>query len=86
MAETQVLRLPYFGAVVEIAKSGDEIVGCTIESDLLSSDENPELTIAFNVIEAFILAAVSAGLDVETPAFAEVVETVASKAIDNYGD
>jgi hypothetical protein len=67
--------------------------GGTIESELYDEPEIGEVIIverpfrtAVNVLESFILAAACAGIDIQSPAFIEAIETVADKIGNEYGE
>lgn len=83
-----VIRLPCFGIEVTLTDHGG-----TIKSDLLKGAdiENPkdaveatELTAAVNALESLILAHAWAGIDINSPAYIEGIETVVDKIFNEY--
>jgi len=56
----------------------------TIESDLHIFATSIDLEASINTLEAMILACAISGIDIETPAFIEAIETVAEKILDDY--
>jgi len=83
-----VIRLSCYG--IEVALTGHD---GTIKSDLLKNTdiENPkdavettELTAAVNALESLILAHAWAGIDINTPAYIEGIETVVDKIFNEY--
>lgn len=79
----KTISLNVYGIHVAIDHKG----GGTIVSDLLNlADHDDERTIgAVNALESMILASAVAGIDIESPAFLEVIETVVD-AIGNNAD
>ena len=68
----KTLILPVFGIVINLYDGGG--------GDILSHlEKTPEI----NAIESLILACACAGIDVETPAFLEAIETAVDAAQNN---
>ncbi len=71
----------------------DLYIAGIIESDIfvelpnpLDLPENEEFNAALNTLEAMILACAIAGIEVDSPAFEEAIETVIDKINNKYGD
>lgn len=77
---TVVRKLPTFGIVLTYQPENG---ARTITSELHDADAPKEYTAAINGLESFILAAWSAGVDVEATEFLEAIE-VAAQSITNY--
>ena len=81
----RVIALPSFGIVVTLGREDGESTprASTIESDLHGSDETAEEKAAIDAIESMILAHAAAGVDIESPAYMEGIET-AFDAVSNH--
>lgn len=81
----RTIKLPCYEMVVELDDTGE---AGTIRSALSAAvDENPRdavdataLTSALDAIESLVLAHACAGIDVESPAYIEGIETAVGKA------
>ena len=77
------IKLPCYNIVVWTSDSGGRI-----DSDLVASHECPDkpFTAAMNALEAMILAHACAGVDIESPAYIEGIETAVQAVTDRLGD
>jgi len=77
------IKLPCFGIVVEYDSFHG---GGTITSDLhpRSGRTKTKLDAALDGIESLILAQACAGIDIESPAYVESVETAIEKCVGFY--
>lgn len=78
---TVVRKLPVFGIILT---HQPENGARTLTSDLHDESNSSEYTAALNGMEAFILAAWSAGVDVEASEFLEAIETTAETLTNHY--
>lgn len=69
-------RLPVFGFTIDLD-------GNTVTSDLHEKGEGQEMRGAIDAIESMVLAHAVAGVDVESPAYLEGIET-AVEAVSNH--
>ena len=76
----RVCNLPCFGIVVEHDDQGGKIT-----SELHEKGEGRALKAAIDTLEAFILACAVAGINIESPAFLEAVETTVDGITNNLG-
>jgi hypothetical protein len=86
----KTIELPCHGIVVRLGDI-DQPTPTTyragaIESKLHNSVEPPEYAAAVDAVEAFVLAAAMAGIDIESPAFLEALEVTVDKLGNRYGD
>ena len=72
------------GIQVYTWETPDGVTG-SIESALSAEETDPEIQIALDVVESFILAAACAGIDVSEPAFEEAIETTVDAIYSNMG-
>lgn len=64
-----------------------KVIGETqVVNEAIEEIKENNFKVATNVLEAFILAASCAGIDIESPKFIEAIETVADKISNEYGD
>lgn len=85
---TRIIQLPVYNIVVTLNEVAGKVTGGTITSTLreqpTSTDEQKtQLNAAIDTLEAFILAAAIADIDIESPAFLEAIEVTADK-VGNY--
>lgn len=86
----RTIKLPCYEMVVELDDTGE---AGTIRSALSAAvDENPKdavntamLTSALDAIESLVLACACAGVDIESPAYLEAIETSVNKVFNEYG-
>lgn len=89
-----VIEIPCHGIRIELDEvdpdDGDKFIGGIIYSEF---DEKRDKTlnadpfsVAYDTMDAFILACACAGIDVKSPAFVEAIKTVADKISNEYGD
>jgi len=79
---TTVYNLPIDGISVTTYDFSGEVSG-DIRSDL--QDEDPEIQVALDTVESFILAAACAGIDVSSNEFCEAIETTLDAIYGNIG-
>lgn len=82
--QTRLIRLPVHGIVIMLSHECGSIT-----SDLLHDVphhllEYAELCAAVNALESLILAHAVAGIDVETPAYMEGIETAINAAFQRF--
>lgn len=78
------IKLPCHGICVKL-ESTDTKCGGVITSDLHEDDDGPELKVALDVLESFVLAAACAGVDIEALEFVEAIETTVEAVFQNHG-
>ena len=88
----KTIKLDIHGIVVELGEKDPLAPACslggTIKSDLVDdtlTDKNP-FNVGMEALESMILACACAGIDIETNAFGEAIETVADKIANEWGD
>jgi hypothetical protein len=75
-----IVELPVFGIKINLLDGG---AGGGITSQLHEEDAPDEYNAAMDAIESIVLAHACAGVDIESPAYLEGIET-AVQAIANY--
>jgi hypothetical protein len=82
-----MIELPCYGIQVMLTydNSEDQPSGI-IKSDVTSANdsEHPELSAAMDAVESMILAHACAGVDIETPAYIEGIETAINACSNRY--
>lgn len=64
-----------------------QYLGGTIDSDLVPQHtDSIDLVAAMTAVESLILSQACAGIDIETPAYAEALESTLDAIDNNYGD
>jgi hypothetical protein len=87
----KTIKLPVHGIVVELGdidpEKPDAYLGGSITSDLVNeTDEGSKrFDAGIDAMESMILSCACAGIDIETPAFFEAIETTVDKLADEYG-
>ncbi|KVR89512.1 hypothetical protein [Burkholderia vietnamiensis] len=76
------IRLHAYDIVVTLPEQG----GGAIKSSLHNDDEGPEAKAALDGLESMILAHAVAGIDVNSPAYLEGIETAVEAIWNQYGD
>lgn len=80
----KVITLPVFNILITITPDGG---GGSIMSDMKENEETPEdemFNAAIDGIESMILAHAIAGIDVESPAYLEGIETAVEACGNNF--
>lgn len=72
------------GIQVYTWETPDGVCG-SIESPLSQNETDPDIQLALDTVESFILAAACAGIDVSDNAFEEAVETTVDAIYSNMG-
>lgn len=90
MAETKTIKLPCYNITVKVLDEGFGTYG-TIKSDLTDGEGTDSNApdpheVALETLERFILSAACSGIDIETPAFLEAIETVVDAVGNRYGE
>lgn len=81
---SKMISLPVFNILITITADGG---GGAIASDMKENEETPEdemFNAAIDGIESMILAHAIAGVDVESPAYLEGIETAVQACADNF--
>lgn len=84
--KTKRITLPSHGIVVVLSYNEEgEIDGSALTSDLKGedNDEDQDYNLAIDGIESLILAHACAGIDIESPAYLEGIETAVEAAANN---
>jgi len=93
----KTIKLPCYGIAIALNDNGEELTGGSITSDLLEplTDEDgillpnqteiEQYNNCMNTIESIVLAHAVAGVDVESPAYLEGIETVVQAIGNNMG-
>lgn len=78
--EVRVIRLPVFDILINLLPDGKE---GAITSSLHEDGESAEYEAAMDAVESLILAHACAGVDIESPAYLEGIETTINAAANN---
>lgn len=79
----QAFYLPTYDMEVNVDGDSGTIMS-NLKKDV--SLDDTELLAAINAIEAMVLAHAIAGIDIETPAYLEGIETTVEAAFNHYSD
>lgn len=87
----KTIKLPAFDIEISLEENGGSIESSLHEPceecgkyDCLHEDSPYEYNIAMDTIESFLLALAVAGIDVESPAVLEALETAVNAAANHY--
>lgn len=75
------IELPDFGIVVKVWKNGGGEISA---SNLQDKKANLAYRTAVDVLEGLVLAHACSGIDIESPAYLEGIETVADAIFNEY--
>jgi len=88
----KTIKLPCFGIVVDLGESDKETKGAylggnintELHEEAVEEDDDPtEYNAAMDGIEALILAHACAGIDIESPAYIEGIESAVQACANN---
>lgn len=77
MGKGRTIELPCFGITIDLAGGGGSITS-ELKNDDPEGEDNTLYLAAIDGIESMILAHAMAGIDVESPAYMEGIETAAN--------
>ena len=83
--KSKTIKLPCYGIKV-VVNEHDGLIGGVIQSDLYEEDRiagKEPSDYVMDGIESMILACACSGIDIETPAFIEAIETSVEATLDN---
>ena len=82
------INLPCFGIEIILGKKDKArpgaYLGGEIASNLNNGNDDPELKVAMDAVESLILAHAVAGVDVQSPAFVEGIETAVETCLNKF--
>ena len=88
----KTITLPVHSIVVNLTEIDTTSTRCgtkydsgTIKTQLSDENDNPNCVLAMRTLETMILACAMAGVDIESPAFLEAIETTVDGIINNVG-
>ena len=83
--EGRVIKLPCFDIVVELDSEGSGTITSSLHEDsTVLAEEDVEYHAAIDALESIIMAHAVAGIDIETPAYLEGIETAVNAISHNF--
>jgi len=82
MSTTKTIELPCYGIKVTLDGDRGSITSDLIEHDRIAGKE--DIDYAMDGVESMILAAAVAGIDIQSPAFLEAIETAVDACTENF--
>ena len=89
----KTIKLPCYGIQIELEGCDESLSGILTsnlhhevseETEITYEEEENSIRGAINAVESFILACACAGVDVESLAFVQAIETTVDGIINNY--
>ena len=89
MSDAKTITLPCHGIVVELTGDGGGSISSDLHAPILGIDdfddrEMREYNAAIDALESIILAHACAGINIESPAYIEGIETAVQAIVNHY--